>query len=213
MVLPELLVNFIESYPKTISVLLEISKTHYNVITGYIDHLIFVCNKEKNENIEKLLRFFMNHDIVYGFANLVGSTEYQLNIYDVEYSCYWNSHRILSFLFKYKNYYFVYLEKTKHTRLPEHTVLLLFIENFTKNGLTNRLNKLIIGDEHRDAMLTSLFYALEILNFKAIENFKIYDIVETLLFNYANHYNLNGTDLWNNAHKNIFNKVANLLVD
>ena len=204
MILPELFINLIKLCPGTISTLLVISKIHYNIIIEYINHLIFVCDKEKGENIEKLLYFFMNHDIVYGFANLINSTDYWLNVSHIEHLCNLNSHRILSFSFKYKNYYFMWLTIPVYFKGSGHTVLLLSVENFTKNGSIHHLNKLIIGNEYRDDMLFCFYQTLENLDLYEPVNSEIKNTIVNLFFNYARHYNLNKTYLLNFAHRKIY---------
>lgn len=223
MILPELLLNLIQLFPNTISLLLVISKIHYNIITKYINHLIFICNKENNKKFEKLLYFFIDHDIIYGFVNLINDTnhlmpmpfnyiKYLIHLNYIKHSCKMNSHRILSFLFKYNNYHFVKLVIPVPLKWPEHMILLLFIENFSRNGLMHHLNKLIVGNKYSDDMLGCFCKTLEKLSLMPINN-KINDITVKLFFNYVHHYNLSKAYLLNFAQIGIFTykSVCNLL--
>ena len=212
MILPELILNLIQLCPDIISILIVTSKTHYSIITKYIDHLILICDKKNDENFEKLLCSFIYHDIVYGFANLVNSTNYWLNFIYIEYSCDVKSYRILSFIFKYKNYYFMYHRIPIYLKWGGHTVLSLFIEIFTKNGLLNHLNKLIIGNGYCDDILESLYCTLDYFNFMSI-NYEIKNTIINLIFKYANHCNLNKLYLLNFACKSYYYKLVDKLLE
>lgn len=91
--LPELFFYFIETIPSIISLLIPVNREFCKIINRHLDNLI------KHKNIDELVFFFIEHDLVIGLKKI----EYDFNDKHVIFSCNMESIRNILFFMNHPN--------------------------------------------------------------------------------------------------------------
>ena len=164
MPLPELYYYLLNICPDIIPDLMGVDKFYDLSVKKYILGLIV---KYDRKEFDKLMEFFIDHDIVYGCYHLNKTFYCNLINYDsIIRSCKMKSYRVTSFLFKYSDYGLIKIVYQKCTPFA------LVVQTFYEKGLINRLKELV-GRVFINDILTTVFMTLDFINDTDIQSIMI----------------------------------------